>query len=98
MRGVVARAAECLGVLVCLLVLLGAPAGIVEQPLAGRRLVVRQTATEERLELVAHDAVALPLPGAVDDPTLVGGQLHVGNPATGEWAHLTLSAAGWFPE
>ena len=43
-------------------------------------------------------AVTLPLPGAIDDPTLVGAQLHVGNPATGEWAHLRLSAAGWFAE
>ena len=63
-----ARAAECLGALVCLL-LVAAPAGD-DQPLAGRRLVARQHASEERLELVLRDAVALPLPGAIDDPTL----------------------------
>ena len=93
-----AGAVRGLGLLLSLLALGAPPAGAVDQPLAGRRLILRQTPTAERLVLAVRDAIVLPLPATSDDPTLVGGQLHVGNPATGEWVRFTLSAAGWFPE
>jgi hypothetical protein len=75
---------------------LGAPASALDQPLGGKRLVMRQGAKSERLVLVARDVrMTTPVRGAPDDPTLHGAVLHAGNPETGEWARFDLAATGW---
>jgi len=65
-----------------------------DQPLAGKRLVVR-TGTRERLVLVTRDRIEAPAPAWTDDPTRYGALLEVGNPTTGEWARFELPASGW---
>jgi hypothetical protein len=63
--------------------------------LAGSKLVVRQSADEERLVLVARADVLAPLPGGTEDPTLVGGEVEIGNPNTGERSRFVTSARDW---
>lgn len=72
-----------------------ASAAAAEYPLAGKRLVLRQTATQERLKLVIRDAVAVPVVGGPDDPRQIGATLEILNPGSGEVATLTIPAAGW---
>jgi hypothetical protein len=63
--------------------------------LAGSKLVLRKGADAERLVLVARDGVVAPLPGSTEDPTLVGGELEIANPNTGERARFATSARDW---
>jgi hypothetical protein len=63
--------------------------------LAGKRLLLRQSAKGERLVIVSRGRLMAPIPGGADDPTLFGAILDVGNPSTGEWARFAIPAAGW---
>jgi len=63
--------------------------------LAGNKLVLQKKPASERLVLVARGGVIAPLPGSTEDPTLVGGELQIGNPGTGEQARFATSARDW---
>jgi hypothetical protein len=76
-----------------LLVALTAYAG--DFRLAGSKLLMRKNPASERLILVARDGVIAPLPGSTEDPTLVGGELVISNPNTGERARFATSARDW---
>ena len=83
----------CLAV-VLLLAVIGRARGA-DVHLPGNKLVVRQGPDAERLVLVARDDVLAPLPGGSEDPTLVGGEVEISNPNTGERARFTTSARDW---
>ena len=83
----------CLAVIL-LLAVLGLARGA-DVHLAGSKLVVRQGTDAERLVLVARDDVLAPLPGGTEDPTLVGGEVEISNPNTGERARFATSARDW---
>jgi len=65
-----------------------------DQPLGGKRLVVR-TGARDRVVLVTRDRIEAPAPRWSDDPRVQGAVLEVGNPTSGEWARVELPAAGW---
>jgi hypothetical protein len=80
-------------VLLSLVALASARAADVRLP--GSKLLLRKGPTAERLVLVARQDIVAPLPGSTEDPTLVGGELEIANPATGERARFTMSARDW---
>jgi hypothetical protein len=63
--------------------------------LAGSKLLLRKNPASERLVLVAREGVIAPLPGSTEDPLLVGGELVISNPNTGERARFPTSARDW---
>jgi hypothetical protein len=66
------------------------------EALDGRRLVVRDRDSRDRLILKSTDRRFLAAaPGTAGDPTLHGGALTVRNPISGESATFPLPAAGW---
>ena len=71
------------------------PALAADVRLAGKKLVLRKSPTAEHLVLIARGEVVAPLPGSTEDPTLVGGDLEIRNPGTGEHARFTTSARDW---
>jgi hypothetical protein len=71
------------------------PARTVDVRVAGGKLVLREKRASEHLVLVAREDVVAPLPGSSVDPTLVGGELEISNPDTGERARFTTSARDW---
>ena len=83
----------CLAVVLLVVVLASARAADVR--LAGSKLLLRKSPASERLILVARDGVIAPLPGSTEDPVLVGGELVISNPTTGERARFPTSARDW---
>jgi hypothetical protein len=79
---------------VLLLTLLG-PARAADERLAGSKLVLRKSSVAERLVLVAREGVTAPLPGSTEDPALVGGDVEISNPKSGEHAGFATSAQDW---
>lgn len=71
-----------------------------EQPVGGRRLVVRDSdgdATGRMITATAVDPlIETPLPGSADDPSIAGAAVELVNPSTGESATFDLPpGAGW---
>jgi outer membrane protein assembly factor BamB len=66
------------------------------EALEGRRLVVRDDARRQQLDLDVRDRHILAgAPGTAGDPTLVGAVATLRNPLTSETATFVLPAAGW---
>ncbi len=70
------------------------------QPIAGRRLLVRDSADDasaRKIKVVARDAlIETPLPGSADDPSTAGALLEIQNPTTLERAAFFLPpGAAW---
>ncbi|MBW2446059.1 MAG: PQQ-binding-like beta-propeller repeat protein [Deltaproteobacteria bacterium] len=69
------------------------------QLLAGRRLLVRDPASQARgrriVVRVTDPGLSSPLSGAAGDPSIGGAELRVGNPATGETTVISLPGARW---
>jgi hypothetical protein len=83
-------------IVVLLLVALAGSASGIDQPIAGKRLVLRQSPKGASFVLVARDVrVNTPARGQLDDPRRAGAVLHIGNPDSGEWARFDLAAGGW---
>jgi hypothetical protein len=67
------RCAEYVGAIVLAAALLWSrPAAAVDQPIAGRRLVMVETGGGGRLLFLSKDAIVAPTPGGLDDPRLAG--------------------------
>jgi len=68
------------------------------QPIAGRRLLVRDSADDasaRKIKVVARDAlIETPLPGSADDPSIAGALLEIQNPTTLERAAFFLPPGG----
>lgn len=65
-----------------LVVTAAAPASAADQLLAGKKLTVKTSASQERLSFVLIDD-AIVTPGPADSPTTQGATLRIVNPATG---------------
>jgi hypothetical protein len=71
-----------------------------EQPVAGKRLVVRDKDGDARARKIiataADPLIETPLPGSTDDPSIAGAVFELRNPGTGESATFSLPpGANW---
>src|SRR5262245_24161999 len=68
-----------------------------DQPLAGRRLQLRDRVSRPRAAVLLRSvAIVAPAPATGDDPTRVGAHLVISNPVSHESATLDLPATGWY--
>jgi outer membrane protein assembly factor BamB len=77
----------------------GTAACLVDVPVAGRTLKLRDRAAEAKRRRLAlelrDDAIAPPAAGGAADPTIAGATLAIRNPVTGEAQSIPLPAGGW---